>query len=90
MQASRGRKSHYNIDTPFDRVIFALMGLSLIVVLIHTIFIITLFFTQKQFNASGEIILAFKISLIMMVIFMLQGFAMINLFKHTVGAEDGT
>ncbi|MEO7976433.1 hypothetical protein [Flavobacterium sp.] len=90
VQASRGKKSHYNIDTPFDRVIFALMGLSLIVVLIHTIFIITLFFTQSQFDASDEMILAFKLSLIMMVLFMLQGFVMIKLFKHTVGAEDNT
>ena len=90
LQASRGRKSHYNIDTPLDRVVFALMGLSLMVILIHTIFIITLFCTQKQFNAADEMILAIKLSLIMMVIFMLEGYLMINLFKHTIGAEDGT
>jgi hypothetical protein len=90
VQASRGRKSHYNIDTPLDRIIFALMGLSLIIILIHTIFMITLFFTQKQFAVSNEMILAIKLSLIMMILFMLEGFVMIHLFKHTVGANDGS
>ncbi|WP_159477785.1 hypothetical protein [Dyadobacter sp. 3J3] len=90
LQAARGRKSHYNTETPIDRVIFALMGLALMVILIHTIFIITLFFTQKHFNASDEMILAIRLSLIITVLFMLQGFTMISLFKHTIGAEDGT
>lgn len=90
LQASRGRKSHYNIDTPLDRIIFALMGLALLAILIHTLFIVVLFFNQKHFDASDEMILAIKLSLLIMVVFMLQGYAMIHLFKHTVGAEDTT
>lgn len=90
IQAARGRKSHYNVDTPFDRIVFALMGLSIVVILIHTIFISTFFFTQKQFDASDEMILAIKLSLIVMIIFMLEGFLMTSLLKHTIGAADGT
>ncbi|OXG07073.1 hypothetical protein [Flavobacterium araucananum] len=90
LQASRGRKSHYNIDTPLDRIIFALMGLSLLIILIHTLFIITLFFSQKHFSTSDEMILAIKLSLLIMVVFMLEGYAMISFFKHTIGAEDST
>ncbi|MEN2398712.1 hypothetical protein GKZ90_0002945 [Flavobacterium sp. MC2016-06] len=90
LQAARGRKSHYNIDTPLDRIIFALMGLVLTAVLLHTIYIIKLFFTQKIFNADLEIILSIKLSLIIMILFMLEGFTMISLFKHTVGSEDGS
>ncbi|MFD0990772.1 hypothetical protein ACFQ1R_11740 [Mariniflexile jejuense] len=90
VQAARGRKSHYNIDTPLDRVIFALMGLSITVILIHTIYITFLFFIQKQFSVSDEMILAIKLSLIIMVIFMLEGYVMISLSKHTIGSEDVT
>lgn len=88
LQGSRGRKSHYNIDTPLDRIIFAVMGLALLAILLHTVFIIKLFFSQKHFDASDEMILAIKLSLMIMVVFMVQGYAMIHLFKHTVGAED--
>jgi hypothetical protein len=90
IQAARGRISHYNIETPLDRVIFALMGLSITVILIHTIYITFLFFIQKQFSVSTEMILAIKLSLIMMVIFMLEGYLMIGISKHTIGAEDVT
>lgn len=90
IQAARGRKSHYNVDTPFDRVVFAVMGLSIVVILLHTIFISTLFFTQKQFQVSDEMILAIKLSLIVMIIFMLEGFVRISQFRHTIGAADGT
>lgn len=90
VQAARGRKSHYNIDTPLDRIIFALMGLSITVILIHTLYITALFFIQKQFNVSEEMILAIKLSLIMMLIFMVEGYLMINLSKHTIGMDDGT
>lgn len=90
IQAARGKKSHYNIDTPLDRIIFALMGLSITVILLHTIYITSLFFIQKQFNASDEMILAIKLSLVIMVIFMFEGYIMISLFKHTLGMEDGT
>lgn len=90
IQAGRGRKSHYNIDTPLDRIIFALMGLSITIILIHTFFITSLFFIQKQFSVNAEMILAIKLSLIIMIIFMLEGYVMISLSKHTIGIEDGT
>jgi len=90
VQSARGRKSHYNIDTPLDRIIFALMGLSITAILIHTLFITCLFFIQQQFSVGDEIILAIKLSLIIMVIFMLEGYIMVNISKHTIGAEDFT
>ncbi len=89
-QSSRGKKSHFNIETPFDNLIYGIMGIAIFAIVIHTFYITILFFTQKEFTISPEMVLAIQLSFIMMVIFALEGFAMIPIFKHTVGGEDNS
>lgn len=90
LQAARGKQSHFNTETLLDNLIFAVMGLAIFAIVLHTLYIAILFFTQKQFALSEEMVLAIQLSLIIMVLFALEGFAMVSLHKHTMGGEDAS
>lgn len=89
-QAAQGKLSHFNLETPFDRLVFNFMALVITILMLHTLYIALLFFNQNQFSAPETIVLAIKLSLIVTVIFAFEGFLMGAILKHTVGNEDGT
>lgn len=88
-QAARGKQSHFNTETPFDNMIYAIMGIAIFTIVIHTLYLSTLFFTQKHFAIGDEMVLAIQLSLIMMVLFAFEGFVMVLIQKHSIGSQDG-
>ncbi|MBA2612157.1 MAG: hypothetical protein H0U95_09305 [Bacteroidetes bacterium] len=90
MQAARNKISHYNNQTPFDTLIYALMGLVITIVILSVLYIGILFFTQKIFSTTSIVIWSIRLSIIVTVIFSFEGFLMGSYLKHTIGAEDGT
>lgn len=89
-QASRGKLSHYNRETPFDAAILWLMIIAIIIVTLATLYIGILFFIQQKFDTNDVVIWSIRLSIILTVIFAFEGFAMGSMSKHTVGALDGT
>lgn len=89
-QASRGKKSHFNAETPLDNMIYAFMGIAIFAIVIHTFYITTLFFTQKEFSIAPEIVLGIQLSFIMMIVFALEGFVMIPFYSHSIGGKDNS
>ncbi|MEC4004325.1 hypothetical protein OX283_006635 [Flavobacterium sp. SUN052] len=89
-QASQGKTSHFNIATSLDKAIFNIMGIAISILMLHTLYMGILFFNQTQFNAPETLILAIKLSIIVMVIFAFEGLVMGGLLKHTVGSQDGS
>lgn len=89
LQAIRGTTSHFNIKTPFDGVIFSLMGIFILIFTITCILICISFFRQKQFNIPDAYVWGIRLGLLFFIIFSIEGGMMLSLLKHTVGGEDG-
>lgn len=89
-QAAQGKMSHFNVATGLDKFIFNIMALAITLLMVHTLYIAILFFNQVHFESPETLILAIKLSMIIMVIFAFEGFAMGAILKHTVGSVDGT
>ncbi|MBA6155700.1 hypothetical protein H3Z83_04070 [Tenacibaculum sp. S7007] len=87
-QASRGVQSHYNKDTNFDALLFAGMGL---MVLIN--FFIMLFFIfetiRLKLRTTRSIQFAILLGWIIIVVGSWIGQQMINQMSHNVGIADG-
>ncbi|OYQ33131.1 hypothetical protein CHU92_13390 [Flavobacterium cyanobacteriorum] len=88
-QAARGKASHFNISTPADKLIFNLMALAITLFMVHTSYIAIRFFMIPSTTGQPLVLFAFKLSLIILIIFAFEGFAMGAMLKHTVGAPDG-
>ncbi|MCF8322628.1 MAG: hypothetical protein K9I26_05750 [Flavobacterium sp.] len=89
-QASRGTVSHFNQENALGKIIFSTMAFVITAFMLHTAFIASFFFTQKQFNASEILVLAIQLSLIITILFAFEGFIMGAMLKHTVGSTDGS
>ena len=89
-QAANGRLSHFNNDKPLYALLFALMGLAILVLWFWTIIITIFFFTKKQFTLPMAYIWAIRFGLILFVIFTMEGGLMTSRLSHTVGAPDGS
>jgi hypothetical protein len=89
-QAFNNEPSHFNQNNDFGKVVFSVMAVTITIFMLHTAFIGSLFFLQKEFAASDVLITAIQISFIITVVFAFEGFAMGAILKHTVGATDGT
>lgn len=89
-QASRGKISHFNRENTAGIIIFGAMGVAITIFMLHTVYIAILFFSQVKFDAPAVLILAIKLSMVIMILFAFEGFVMGAYMKHTVGANDGS
>jgi hypothetical protein len=89
-QAARGKMSHFNTETAFDGFIFTLMGAVIAIVMLWSLYIGILFFTQNKFIIPPVFVWGIRLGIILTVIFSFEGFVMGSMLKHTVGAPDGT
>ena len=89
MQSARGERSHFNISSAFNGIIFSTMGLAIALFSFWTIYIMILALLQKNYKISPNYALGIKLGLVLFVIFINEGWVIISNFGHTVGAKDG-
>ncbi|HYJ37306.1 MAG TPA: hypothetical protein VEV87_01770 [Chitinophagaceae bacterium] len=88
-QATNGRLSHFNIETPLYGMLFSLMGIAIMVLWIWTVIITIYFFKKKNFDVSMTFIWGIRLGLVLFLIFSIEGGMMSSRLSHTVGAADG-
>ena len=88
MQAARGVRSHFNIQTAFDGFVFSTMGIFILANTFLILYAIILFFSDK-IVLEAPLLWAWRIGLIFFFLGGLSGGIMSGLLTHTIGAEDG-
>jgi hypothetical protein len=88
VQAARGVRSHFNVDTPFDGALFSIMGL---MILFNTILIIitTILFIVKKPSLPDTYLLGIRLGLILFLFASIVGGMMARQLSHSVGIADG-
>lgn len=86
-QASQGKMSHFNNQTPWDGALFGLMGLAITVNSIAVIWVLIKLWNAKHLPKGY--LWGLRLGLLIFLIAGYQGFLMVNFNQHTVGAPDG-
>ena len=89
IKAAMGQLSHFNISTPFNGVMFGLMGIAISIMTVFTAYIGWLFFVEPLPNLSPAYLWAIRLGIAIFVIFAFEGGIMGSKLSHTVGAPDG-
>lgn len=88
LQAFRGTTSHFNIHTPFDGVIFGVMGFFIAINSLISLYTVVIFF-GGNIRLSGASLWAWRSGLILFFLGGISGGWMVQHLAHTVGAPDG-
>lgn len=88
-QALRGELSHFNNSSIYGGIVYALMGIFIVVLTVQTLRIAITFIRQKTYTISAPLVLSIQIGLIYFVIFSFFGGYISGVNRHTVGANDG-
>lgn len=88
-QASRGQLSHFNVSSPLNGTMFALMGIAIAIMTLYTAYIGILFFRYDFPTLPVAYLWGIRLGIIVFVIFAFEGFLMGSNLAHTVGAPDG-
>lgn len=88
-QAIKGELSHFNNSSIYGGIIYALMGIFIVVLTIQTLRIAITFIRQKTYTIPAPLVLSIQIGLIYFVIFSFFGGYISGVNGHTVGANDG-
>ncbi len=87
LQAVQGKASHFNVASPTDGILFAMMGILIFVNSLFYIYLLILFVRVKGLEKG------YKIGVILgLLIFLIggyEGYMMAGRLSHTVGAADG-
>ena len=88
VQGARAVRSHFNFDTDLDSLMFAVMGL---LILINTvlIFILTSMYFYKHDHLHPTYLLGVRLGLLVFIVGNLIGGIMISNGQHAVGVTDG-
>lgn len=86
-QAGRGLRSHYNIDTAFDGMLWNIMGATIVVLWLATLAVAVRFLRERV--ADRPLDLAVRLGLVIALAGMAEGFLMATSMAHAVGVADG-
>jgi hypothetical protein len=89
IQAFRGKLSHFNQSEIVSGILYALMGIMIVIVTIATLVIAFLFIRQKTYAINPAFALSIKIGLIFFVIFSFMGGYMSAINSHNIGGQMG-
>jgi hypothetical protein len=89
VQAGRGQLSHYNLSTATYAALYGLMALAATAVTVYTAYIGCLFFSNDLPRLPDYYLWAIRISILIFVVFSLEGFVMGARLTHTIGGPDG-
>jgi hypothetical protein len=87
--AARGQGSHFNVSSPFHTVLFALMGVAIVVMTLWTAYIGLLFCQAPLPGLPPAYGWAIRLGIGLFVVFALEGGLMASRLAHTVGGPDG-
>lgn len=88
-QAARGELSHYNISSPYNALLFSLMGIVIVSQTLFALYMSFMFFKVKAQQITPALLWSIRLGIIMAAIFALEGGIMASRLAHTVGAADG-
>jgi len=88
-QSARGERSHFNVTTPLNGILFGVMGGAIALFTLWTAYMCYLYFRQKQFTIPPTLVWGIRLGLILFVFFASEGGLMVQRLAHTVGAMDG-
>lgn len=90
-QAALGRISHFATGPILDIILFQVMGIAITTFTLWTGFICYCFFRQKEWPVwmSDGYLWGIRLGLLFFVLFALEGFHMVVVNQHTIGAADG-
>lgn len=86
-QAARGVRSHFNGDTTFDVILFAVMGVTITLVWLATLAVALRFLREP--GRDRAMALAIRLGLLVSLVGMAVGFVMSAVGSHAVGVPDG-
>lgn len=89
MQSIRGVPSHFNNSTPFDAIVFGVMGFTIVANTLAVIWLMTQLFRNAR-PLHPAILWGWRFGVILAIVGSLQGFVMVARAAHTIGAADGT
>lgn len=87
-QASRGVMSHYNFETPFDSILFGLMGIMIGINTISVVFIFVLLLKPIP-HLNGLYLQTLRIAFVIFLLGSYIGSQMISNEGHNIGVPDG-
>lgn len=87
-QASRGVMSHYNFETPFDSILFGLMGLMIGINTISVVIIFVLLLKPIP-HLNGLYLQTLRIAFVIFLLGSYIGSQMISNEGHNIGVPDG-
>ena len=88
-KAAIGELSHFNISSSFNGFMFSMMGISISIMTLFTLYIGILFWVQSFPQLPLAYLWGIRLGIICFVIFAFQGGIMGAQLAHTVGAADG-
>jgi hypothetical protein len=88
LQATRATTSHFNIKTPFDGMLFALMGIAIFLNTLLAIYLLYLYF-KARVEMPKSVLWGMRLGLILFLASSLEGAYMSQHFSHAVGVADG-
>ena len=88
LQAARGTTSHYNNASLLDSLLFAAMGIFILLNTAMTIWALYLVWRHRPHGPAGYV-WGVRLGLLVFVVGSIMGGMMIRLNQHTVGAPDG-
>jgi uncharacterized membrane protein YhaH (DUF805 family) len=86
-QAARGVRSHFNDDDALGTILFAFMGVTIVVFWLATLAVALRFLRDRGRDRAGT--LAIRLGLIVSLVGMSVGFVMSAIQSHAVGLPDG-
>lgn len=88
MQAARGTTSHYNNATPFDAIVFAVMGVTIMINTFAVAWFLWLVRRDTPASRAGYL-WGVRLGLAIFLLASLEGLMLVANGAHTVGAPDG-
>jgi len=88
LQAARGTTSHFNTKTPFDGILFSIMGISIVLNTFLAAYLLYLYF-KAEIDLPKSVIWGMRLGLILFLAASFEGGYISAQMAHTVGAADG-
>jgi len=87
-QSARGTTSHFNIKTPFDGILFSIMGAAIVLNTILAAYLLYLYF-KAEIDLPKSIVWGMRLGLILFLASSFEGGYMSANLSHAVGVADG-